>query len=147
MRRRLTAIACCTLALVPVGTAGSTDSPRKRTAAELHARCLSRPFPGPRYCAAEWAARPSSHPSSTWYVPEPWLRAKLARIRSCESGGRYDAATGNGFYGAYQWVVSTWHSQGGRGMPNEASAPEQDFRAAKLFRAAGPRPWPVCGYR
>jgi len=80
-------------------------------------------------------------------VPEPWLRAKLARIRSCESGGRYGIATGNGFFGAYQFLASTWRSQGGRGLPHLASPAEQDFRAARLYRAAGPGPWPVCGYR
>src|SRR5438874_9583367 len=34
------------------------------------------------------------------------------RLRRCESGGRYDINTGNGFHGAYQFVPSTWRGLG-----------------------------------
>jgi hypothetical protein len=70
-----------------------------------------------------------------------WLRS----TRSCESGGDYKINTGNGFYGAYQFVLTTWQSMGGRGLPNDASPLEQDYRAVKLLKAAGTGPWPVCG--
>jgi hypothetical protein len=143
IRRALAAGAACILLAAPALSA----RPVQRSADEHHKRCVTKPFPGPRWCAAEWNARPSSSPSSSWFIPEPWLRAKLARIRSCESGGRYTIATGNGFFGAYQFMASTWASQGGFGLPHQASPGEQDFRAARLFRAAGPRPWPHCGFR
>lgn len=34
-----------------------------------------------------------------------WLRA----LRMCESGGNYQINTGNGYYGAYQFSLSTWN--------------------------------------
>jgi hypothetical protein len=69
----------------------------------------------------------------------------LAAIRECESGGDYSTNTGNGFYGAFQFTLSTWASVGGSGLPNEASPREQDERAARLYRELGSGPWPVCG--
>lgn len=69
----------------------------------------------------------------------------LAAIRECESGGDYSTNTGNGFYGAYQFSLSTWASVGGSGLPSSASPREQDVRAAKLYRSQGSSPWPVCG--
>lgn len=37
---------------------------------------------------------------------QEWLLA----LRTCETGGRYNANTGNGFYGAYQFMISTWNA-------------------------------------
>lgn len=71
--------------------------------------------------------------------------ATLAAIRACESGGDYSTNTGNGFWGAYQFTLSTWASVGGSGLPSEASPREQDERAAALYRRDGSSPWPVCG--
>ncbi len=71
--------------------------------------------------------------------------AVLAAIRECESGGDYSTNTGNGFYGGFQFTLSTWASVGGSGLPSEASPREQDERAARLYRELGPGPWPVCG--
>lgn len=69
----------------------------------------------------------------------------LAAIRQCESGGNYSTNTGNGFYGAYQFTLSTWRSVGGTGLPSSASPGEQDARAAVLRQRSGTSPWPVCG--
>lgn len=69
----------------------------------------------------------------------------LWSTRQCESGGNYGTNTGNGFYGAYQFVLSTWYSVGGHGLPNRAAPLEQDYRAVKLRRIAGTGQWPVCG--
>jgi hypothetical protein len=71
----------------------------------------------------------------------------LRNLRYCESGshGLYAANTGNGFYGAYQFTLSTWASVGGSGYPHLASPDEQDYRAAVLWRQQGSSPWPVCG--
>jgi hypothetical protein len=85
-----------------------------------------------------------------WYlrrhrVTRPY-RAWLARTRACESGGRYGTNTGNGYYGAYQFDLSTWASIGGRGLPSAAPPLEQDYRAVVLLRRRGPSPWPICGY-
>lgn len=36
------------------------------------------------------------------------LNEWLAALRSCEAGGIYTRNSGNGFYGAYQFMISTW---------------------------------------
>lgn len=76
---------------------------------------------------------------------DPPGAAYLAGLRACESGGNYSTNTGNGFYGAYQFTLSTWASVGGSGNPAYASPAEQDYRAAVLWRREGSAPWPVCG--
>jgi hypothetical protein len=69
----------------------------------------------------------------------------LEAIAACESGGNPAADTGNGFYGKYQFDLSTWAGVGGSGNPAHASEAEQDSRAAILYARAGSSPWPVCG--
>jgi hypothetical protein len=69
----------------------------------------------------------------------------LQAIAACESGGNPSADTGNGFYGKYQFTLSTWQAVGGSGNPAAASEAEQDRRAAALYASAGPGQWPVCG--
>jgi hypothetical protein len=69
----------------------------------------------------------------------------LQAIAACESGGNPQADTGNGFYGKYQFTLSTWQSVGGTGNPAAASEAEQDRRAAVLYAREGSSPWPVCG--
>jgi hypothetical protein len=72
-------------------------------------------------------------------------RAWLASVRWCESTNRYWLSTGNGFYGAYQFTLSSWRSVGGWGMPNAAPPLEQDYRAVLLLHSQGRGAWPVCG--
>ncbi len=63
------------------------------------------------------------------------------QLRMCESSNRYDINTGNGYYGAYQFDLSTWRSVGGTGYPDQASPAEQDYRALRLYRMRGWQPW------
>ncbi|MEU7425716.1 ubiquitin-like domain-containing protein [Streptomyces sp. NPDC040750] len=66
----------------------------------------------------------------------------------CESGGRPHAVDPSGTYGGlYQFDTRTWHSLGGSGRPQDASAQEQTFRAKKLYMTRGATPWPHCGAR
>ncbi|OXY95784.1 resuscitation-promoting factor [Streptomyces diastatochromogenes] len=66
----------------------------------------------------------------------------------CESGGRPHAVDPSGTYGGlYQFDTYTWHSLGGSGRPQDASAEEQTFRAKKLYVRRGASPWPHCGAR
>jgi peptidoglycan hydrolase-like protein with peptidoglycan-binding domain len=71
--------------------------------------------------------------------------ATLQRIAQCESGGDPTTDTGNGYYGKYQFSLSTWHRMGGTGNPARASEALQDQLAAKLYAQEGAAPWPVCG--
>jgi hypothetical protein len=70
-----------------------------------------------------------------------------ARLRSCESGGRYDINTGNGFYGAYQFHPRTWRNLGFPGLPHQAPPEMQDDAARKLQARSGWGQWPVCSRR
>ncbi|UFR04015.1 ubiquitin-like domain-containing protein [Streptomyces sp. Go40/10] len=69
-------------------------------------------------------------------------------LAACESGGRPDAVDASGTYGGlYQFDTRTWHSLGGTGRPQDASAEEQTYRAKKLYVQRGTSPWPHCGAR
>lgn len=77
----------------------------------------------------------------------PLTDSAWARLRHCESGGRYDINTGNGFYGAYQFVPSAWRGLGYAGMPHHAPAHVQDEAAQKLQARSGWGQWPACTRR
>ncbi|MGB3443274.1 MAG: transglycosylase family protein [Actinophytocola sp.] len=65
-----------------------------------------------------------------------------ARLRLCESGGRYNIVSASGkHHGAYQFDLPTWRSVGGTGLPHRATPAEQDYRALYLYRMRGWQPW------
>ncbi|MFJ8055040.1 ubiquitin-like domain-containing protein [Streptomyces sp. NPDC096142] len=69
-------------------------------------------------------------------------------LATCESGGRPGAVDPSGTYGGlYQFDTHTWHSLGGSGRPQDASAEEQTLRAKRLYVRRGSSPWPHCGTR
>jgi hypothetical protein len=70
-----------------------------------------------------------------------------ARLRACESGGRYEINSGNGFYGAYQFHPRTWRGLGFPGLPHQAPPEMQDEAARKLQARSGWGQWPVCSRR
>jgi resuscitation-promoting factor RpfA len=70
-----------------------------------------------------------------------------ARLRQCESGGRYNINSGNGFYGAYQFHPRTWRGLGYPGLPHQAPPEMQDDAARKLQARSGWGQWPVCSRR
>jgi hypothetical protein len=65
-------------------------------------------------------------------------------LRMCESGDDYSINTGNGYYGAYQFSLSTWYSLGYTGLPSNAPPYVQDAAAQKLQAEAGWGQWPAC---
>ena len=91
------------------------------------------PAPAPQAAATPAISVSSGAASSAW-----------AQLRMCESGDNYGADTGNGYYGAYQFSLSTWQSLGYGGLPSQAAPAEQDAAAQRLFDRAGWSPWPVC---
>lgn len=62
------------------------------------------------------------------------LQAWLLALRTCETGGNYTRNSGNGYYGAYQFLPSTWNNialKSGRSdlvgiLPSTASPADQD---------------------
>lgn len=65
------------------------------------------------------------------------------RLALCESGGT-NANTGNGFYGYFQFLPSTWRSVGGTDLPTDHGYTEQRHRAQILRARSGWSPWPSC---
>jgi hypothetical protein len=81
---------------------------------------------------------------------EPWSvpgadGLNWAALAGCESGGNPRAVNPAGYYGLYQFDVTTWRSVGGSGLPHQASAGEQTYRAKLLYMSRGRSPWPNCG--
>lgn len=70
--------------------------------------------------------------------------AALARLRQCEAGGVYDRNSGNGYYGAYQYNLSTWANFQGYARPDQAPPAVQDAKAAETYQRRGWQPWPAC---
>lgn len=68
----------------------------------------------------------------------------LARLRGCESGGRYDRNSGNGYYGAYQYDISTWANWGGFARADLAPPNVQDEKVWETYKRRGWQPWPSC---
>jgi hypothetical protein len=67
-----------------------------------------------------------------------------AMLRYCESGGDYTKNTGNGYYGAYQYSISTWANYKGYVRPDLAPPAIQDEKAKITQAARGWYPWPGC---
>ena len=65
-------------------------------------------------------------------------------LRECESGNNYQADTGNGYYGAYQFSASTWSDLGYPGRPDLEPYWMQDAAAQRLETAQGWAQWPSC---
>lgn len=66
-------------------------------------------------------------------------------LANCESSGNPRAVNPAGYYGLYQFNTGTWRSVGGSGLPSNASASEQTYRAKLLYKQRGRSPWPHCG--
>lgn len=66
------------------------------------------------------------------------------RIAQCESGGRWNINTGNGYYGGLQFNAATWRSVGGTdfaALPHQATREEQITVANRLYAKRGLQPW------
>ncbi len=68
----------------------------------------------------------------------------LARLRQCEAGGIYDRNSGNGYYGAYQYDISTWGGYQGFARADLAPPPVQDQKVWETYQRRGWQPWPSC---
>ncbi|MGP4003406.1 transglycosylase family protein [Streptomyces sp. 8N706] len=72
------------------------------------------------------------------------------RLARCESGGRWNANTGNGYYGGLQFGQSTWVAHGGRAYAERADLAtrrEQIEVARSVLRTQGWNAWPGCSRR
>ena len=72
---------------------------------------------------------------------------KSMSVKACESGNNYSTNTGNGYYGAWQFDLPSWHANGGgayASRPDLAPAWAQDQVAYNYYQKAGWGPW-GCG--
>jgi hypothetical protein len=108
-----------------------------------------KPKPKPtQYIVVEAPAPVTPSPVVTTTTAAPVVTAPAGgawyQLRACESGGNYAEDTGNGYYGAYQFALSTWYGLGFTGLPSDASPATQDAAAAELQAEAGWGQWPTC---
>ncbi|MGW4239766.1 LysM peptidoglycan-binding domain-containing protein [Streptomyces sp. NPDC004749] len=92
-------------------------------------------------------ARDSVHRAVPESVPP---RTDWDSIAACESSGRWNANTGNGYHGGLQFAPSTWRAYGGnRYAPRAdlATRAEQVAVAEAVARDRGLSAWPHCGRR
>lgn len=76
------------------------------------------------------------------HYPRWWLR-QAACIRHYESNNEWHINTGNGYYGAYQFLLGTWAAYAPpkwTRWPNLATPAEQTFVAWRTWEANG-RSW------
>ena len=72
------------------------------------------------------------------------------RVAECESSGRWDVNTGNGYSGGLQFLPSTWLGFGGAEFApaaHLATPAEQVAVARRTLAVQGPGAWPVCSVR
>ena len=85
-----------------------------------------------------------SSPASA-YDPSVW-----DRVAACESGGRWNINTGNGYYGGLQFSAGTWRAYGGQAYASradQASKAEQIAIARRTLAGQGPGAWGRCASR
>jgi hypothetical protein len=116
----------------PVAAAPGTTAP-----AVTAPPTTAPPTTAPPTTAPPTTAPPAPAPGGA--QPGVWLQ-----LRECESGDNYQANTGNGFYGAYQFSESTWTGLGYPGRPDTEPAAMQDQAAMRLQAQRGWGQWPAC---
>ncbi|MFJ4848070.1 transglycosylase family protein [Streptomyces sp. NPDC088733] len=81
-------------------------------------------------------------------VADPVAHAPVWQdVAQCESGGRWDANSGNGFYGGLQIYQPTWVSFGGLDFADRADLATADGQitvAEAILRSQGWQAWPTC---
>ena len=66
------------------------------------------------------------------------------QLAQCESGGRWNINTGNGYSGGLQFSPSTWRAFGGSGAAHQASRGQQIAVAERVLASQGWGAWPAC---
>ena len=73
--------------------------------------------------------------------------ASWDKLAKCESGGRWNINTGNGYHGGLQFSPSTWAAYGGKTYAptaNKATREQQIAVAEKVLAKQGWNAWPSC---
>ncbi|MGA4842861.1 transglycosylase family protein [Streptomyces sp. G45] len=102
----------------------------------------------PSVTAAPPPPRPGA-PATAYVSMGECTRAKgpWACLAQCESSGRWQINTGNGYYGGLQFKQSTWEEHGGLAYAPRADLATRDEQikvARKVLLNQGWGAWPVC---
>jgi hypothetical protein len=95
-----------------------------------------RAYRRPRRAVADWI---ETQPSLDW--------ALWSELADCESSGRWDIESGNGYSGGLQFLPRTWDSFGGGAYaqrPARATKGQQIAVARRVLAVQGWRAWPGC---
>jgi hypothetical protein len=68
-------------------------------------------------------------------------------LAQCESGGRWNISTGNGYYGGLQFSASTWAAYGGTQYASTAAGATREQQIAiaqRVLASQGAGAWPAC---
>jgi hypothetical protein len=133
----------------PAAPFGHTwDRAHARTAVSVPVVHKAKPKPNPPVVEAVAPApvvvAPPPAPVTTTVPQAAPAGGVWYELRMCESGGNYAIDTGNGYYGAYQFALSTWYGLGFSGLPSDAAPAVQDEAAAELQARSGWGQWPTC---
>jgi hypothetical protein len=133
----------------------SDHADRATLSATLH-RARSHKRSRPKH--ARRRANTAVHPRSAVLSADVLVKGEVTRhvfvplggvwsaLRNCESSGDYATDTGNGYYGAYQFDLTTWRGLQLSGLPSSASPAIQDAAAVRFEKVEGWRPWPNCSW-
>ena len=130
--------------LVGTGTAKKQESKPDQTQGQAQSQSQSQSQGQGQAQAPSQSAGGSASGGSTGTTGGEVGDDVWAKLAQCESGGRPETNTGNGFYGMYQFTLETWQALGGTGYPHEADAATQTAMAKKLQAQAGWGQWPGC---
>ncbi len=111
-------------------------------------------LPGPRTEPAPPAPGPGVSAPGTYYVDVSYDCADKEGpwncLAECESSGRWNVNTGNGFYGGLQFWQPTWEEFGGLKYAPRAdlATREEQIKVAEAVLAKqGWKAWPTCSKR
>ncbi|MEU6994265.1 transglycosylase family protein [Streptomyces sp. NPDC046465] len=97
--------------------------------------------------SAAASAAPPSRPGAAAAEDCSAAKGPWQCLAECESNGRWDTNTGNGFYGGLQFYQPTWEEHGGLAYAPRAdlaTKEEQIKVAEKVVAAQGWNAWPAC---
>ena len=133
----LTLLVALAVTLLPAGTARAA-TPSAGSAVSATGT------PTPPAASRGYTRVPAGVRAAIFFASLKWAaRADVERVRVCESGNNYRSKDAP-YYGAYQFLTSTWRSMGGTKFAKRADlAPKwaQDYVAYSLWRKSGWRPW------
>lgn len=124
------ALALLLILLSVLGLAG-------RSAADAPAQAAPAQAVAARAATVQAVAAPALAAGTDW-----------ERIAECESNGRWNINTGNGYHGGLQFAPSTWRAYGGgKYAPRAdlATRSEQIAVGERVARSQGLSAWPNCG--